>query len=102
MSGLPLFGALVILNGHEYVAATAQRPGSGSSRKSTVSPDGRTRPPGQIADTLSQPGTAGRLGQVIDAWIYSACLCFGLDRAEQQTSYFHYAYSVYQWSTPGT
>ena len=50
----------------------------------------------QIADTLSQPGTAGRLGQVIDAWIYTACLCFGLDLAEQQASGFRYAYSVYQ------
>ena len=45
---------------------------------------------------MSQPGTAGRLGQVIDSWIYTACLCFGLDLAEQQASDFRYAYSVYQ------
>ena len=40
------------------------------------------RPAGlaQIADTLSQPATTGRLAQVIDRWIYTACLCFGLDR----------------------
>jgi hypothetical protein len=45
---------------------------------------------------LSQPGTIGRLSQVIDRWIYTACLCFGLDGEEQQRSGFHYAYSVYQ------
>ena len=30
------------------------------------------------------------------SWIYSACLCFGLDLDEQQRSGFGYAYSVYQ------
>ena len=49
---------------------------------------GRRTPNGlaRIADTLSQPGTAGRLGQVCDRWIYTACLCFGLDtrRADPQ------------------
>src|SRR6266487_1710350 len=29
-------------------------------------------------------------------WIYSACLCFGLDADEQARSGFRYAYSVYQ------
>jgi len=50
----------------------------------------------QVADTLSQPGTIGRLSQVIDRWIYTACLCFGLDLDEQRRSGFGYAYSVYQ------
>ncbi len=45
---------------------------------------------------MSQPGTIGRLGQVIDSWIYTACLCFGLDLDEQARSGFGYAYSVYQ------
>jgi hypothetical protein len=50
----------------------------------------------QVADTLSQPGTVGRLSQVIDRWIYTGCLCFGLDLAEQARSAFVYSYSVYQ------
>jgi hypothetical protein len=50
----------------------------------------------QVADTLSQPATIGRLRQVCDRWIYSACLCFGLSVAEQQQSGFRYEYSVYQ------
>jgi hypothetical protein len=45
---------------------------------------------------LSQDAAIGRLGQVCDRWIYSACLCFGLDLAEQDRSGFRYAYSIYQ------
>jgi hypothetical protein len=36
----------------------------------------------------------GCLGQVCDRWIYSACLCFGLDLAEQARSGFTYSYSI--------
>jgi len=50
----------------------------------------------QVADTLSQHTTVGRLSQVCDRWIYSACLCFGLDSADQSRSGFHYSYSNYQ------
>jgi hypothetical protein len=42
----------------------------------------------QVAGTLSQPGTIGRLSQVLDRWICTACLCFGLDLAEQSESGF--------------
>ena len=45
---------------------------------------------------MSQPGTIGRLSQVIDRWIYTACLCFGLDLDEQTRSGFRYNYSIYQ------
>ena len=45
----------------------------------------------QIADTLSQDAAAGRLGQVIDRWIYTACLVFGLDLADQRRTCFTYA-----------
>src|SRR6266536_4466929 len=50
----------------------------------------------QVADAWPQQAAIGRLGQVCDRWIYSACLCFGLDLAEQERSGFRYAYSVYQ------
>lgn len=42
------------------------------------------------------PATVGRLGQVCQRWISSACLCFALDFDEQQRSGFSYAFSVYQ------
>jgi len=97
MSGHPPFGAQVILNGPEYVAATAQSTGIDFTKEGNCFT--RIDEPerlAQVADTLSQPGTIGRLSQVIDRWIYSACLCFGLDLDEQHRSGFGYAYSVYQ------
>src|SRR5215204_1037375 len=97
MSGHPPFGAQVLLNGHEFVACQARRAGLSFSK------DGNcftavTDPAGlaQIADALSQPGAVGRLGQVCDRWIYTACLCFGLGLDEQARSGFGYGYSVYQ------
>jgi hypothetical protein len=97
MSGHPPFGAQVILNGHEYVAATARAAGvrfvkEGNCFTRIADPTALAR----IADTLSQPATVGRLAQVCDRWIYTACLCFGLDVDEQARSGFGYGYSVYQ------
>jgi hypothetical protein len=97
ISGHPPFGAQVILNGHEYVACAARQAGIGYAKEGNcftrVSEPERLA---QIADTFSQPGGIGRLSQVIDRWIYSACLCFGLNRDEQQQSGFRYDYSIYQ------
>jgi hypothetical protein len=97
MSGHPPFSAQVILNGHEYVAASAQAAGIGFTKAgncftAVADPAGLAR----VADTLSQEATVGRLSQVCDRWIYSACLCFGLDLDEQARSGFTYGYSVYQ------
>src|SRR6266540_1751281 len=97
MSGHPPFGAQIILNGHEHLACTAQAAGLGFTKEGNCFT--RIDDPerlAQVADTLSQPGTVGRLSQVLDRWIYSACLCFGLDLADQQRSGFGYAYSIYQ------
>jgi hypothetical protein len=97
MSGHPPFGAQVILNGHEWVACRAQSAGIGFTKEGncfTAVADPQAL--AQVADTLSQQATVGRLRQVCDRWIYSACLCFGLSLAEQQQSGFRYDYSVYQ------
>jgi hypothetical protein len=97
MSGHPPFGAQVILNGHEYVACTAQAAGLRFAKEGNCfTRIGDPERLARVADTLSQPGTIGRLSQVIDRWIYTACLCFGLDLDEQRHSGFGYAYSVYQ------
>src|SRR5450755_781870 len=97
ISGHPPFGAQVILNGHEYVACAGQKAGLGYTKEGNcftqVSNPERLA---QIADTFSQPGEIGRLSQVIDRWIYTACLCFGLDLDEQDQSRFAYDYSIYQ------
>src|SRR6188472_1464063 len=95
MSGHPPFGAQVILNGHEYVAAAARAADVRFVKEGNCFLADPTAL-AQIADTLSQPATIGRLTQVCDRWIYTACLCFGLDLAEQQRSRFGYGYAVYQ------
>ena len=97
MSGHPPFGAQVMLNGHEYVARAAQVAGIGLAMEGNCftavsDPQGLA----QIADTLSQVAAVGRLSQVCDRWIYTACLCFGLDLDEQRRSGFGYQYSIYQ------
>ena len=97
MSGHPPFGAQVMLNGHEYVAVAAQGEGIGFTKEGNcfteiADPQRLAR----VADAWPRHAAIGRLGQVCDRWIYSACLCFGLDLAEQEASGFRYAYSVYQ------
>lgn len=97
MSGHPPFGAQIILNGHEYVARQAQAAGIaftkvGNCFTAVADPAGLAR----IADALSQDAAVGRLGQVCRRWIYTACLCFGLDLEEQQRSGFAYGLAVYQ------
>jgi hypothetical protein len=97
ISGHPPFGAQVILNGHEYVAGAARSAGIGFRKEgSCFTQAGEPERLAQIADTFSQPGGIRRLGQVIDRWIYSACLCFGLNLDEQRDSGFVYDYSIYQ------
>ena len=97
MSGHPPFGAQVMLNGHEYVAAQAQKAGVEFTKQdncftSVSNATGLAK----IADTLSEKETAGRLRQLCERWIYSTCLCFALDLAEQEKSRFQYQYSVFQ------
>jgi hypothetical protein len=97
VSGHPPFGAQIILNGHEYVARQAQKAQIGFTKEGNcftqVSDAARLA---QVADTLCSPDMIGRLTQVCERWIYSACLCFALDLAEQERSGFHYDYSLYQ------
>jgi hypothetical protein len=97
MSGHPPFGAQVILNGHEHVAAMATSAGVAFGKEGNCFTE-ISDPAGlaQLADTLSHPAAIGRLGQVCDRWIYTTCLCFGLDLADQQDSRFVYDYSIYQ------
>jgi hypothetical protein len=97
MSGHPPFGAQIMLNGHEYVACQARRAGipfakEGNCFTAVADSTGLA----QVADALSQHATVGRLSQVCNRWLYTTCLCFGLDLAEQARSGFSYALSVYQ------
>ena len=97
IAGHPPFGAQIILNGHEYVACQAREAGIPFTKEGncfTVLPN--LADLARVADTLSEVRTIGRLSQVCERWIYSACLCFALDLEEQERSGFHYHYSIYQ------
>jgi hypothetical protein len=97
MAGHPPFGAQIILNGHEYVACQAKKRHLTFTKEDncfTQIADATNL--ARIADTLSDTRTVGRLVQVCERWIYSACLCFALSIEEQERTGFHYAYSVYQ------
>jgi hypothetical protein len=97
MCGHPPFSAQIILNGHEYVTCQARKEGIEVTKEGNcfteVSDPARLA---QVADTLCAPDAIGRLSQVCERWIYSACLCFALDLAEQERTGFRYDYSVYQ------
>jgi hypothetical protein len=97
ISGHPPFPAQVMLNGHEYVACQARKAGIDFTKEGncfTHVADAASL--AKIAETLSRQRTIGRLSQVCERWIYTACLCFVLDLEEQKQSRFHYQYSNYQ------
>src|SRR6185503_21040480 len=50
----------------------------------------------RLAEQLDGSQGLARLAQVVDRWVYSACLCYALSREQQQRSEFRYAYSCYQ------
>ena len=91
------FSAQIVVNGHEYVARQAKKEGVEFTKEDncfTQVPD--TVRLAKIADTLYSVETIGRLIQLCERWIYSACLCFGLSLEDQERTGFHYNYSIYQ------
>lgn len=99
MSGHPPFGCQIMLNGHEWVERQARRQTSPEvtfSKAGNCFVGGSIQAIDQIADTLRAPGAIGQLTEVCERWVYSACLCFGLDLEEQRQSGFRYNYSCYQ------
>jgi len=97
IGGHPPFGAQIILNGHEYVTCRARKAKLDFSKEGNcfTQVTDATRL-ARIADTLADDQAIGRLSQVCERWIYSACLCFALDVEEQERTSFHYDYSIYQ------
>lgn len=97
LCGHPPFPALIMLNGHEWVERTAGREGVRFAKRSNCFVEGSDlRGVDKIAARFLAPGAILGLAEVCERWIYSACLCFGLTREEQQRSGFRYQFSVYQ------
>ena len=85
MAGHAPFGAQVILNGHEYVAVAAQAAGIGFIKEGncfTGITDPAAWPRSQTP--CRRMRLQGGWARSCDRWIYTACLVFGLDLADQQ------------------
>jgi hypothetical protein len=97
MSGHPPFGAQILLNGHEWLERQARQEAIPYLKEGNCFVTGSDLPAlNRLAEGLGGNEGLVRLAQVCDRWIYSACLCFGLTRLDQQRSQFHYAYSSFQ------
>jgi len=95
--GYPPFGAQVMANGHEWVERQARKQSLPVHKEGNCFTGGNDfQALHRIAKTLRAAHAIGRLTKVCDRWLYSACLCFGLDSEEQERSRFQYQYSIYQ------
>ena len=96
MCGHPPFSAMLMLNGHEYVAQRATQEGVRFSKEDNCFTQLADAPGLQkVADTLRSQDAIGRLMQVGERWLYR-CLCFALDSADQKRTGFRYALSLFQ------
>jgi hypothetical protein len=97
MSGHPPFGLQISLNGHEWVQRQAQKRAIGWVKEGNCFVGGSDLAGlNGLAEQLDGSQGLARLAQVVDRWVYSACLCYALSREQQQRSEFRYAYSCYQ------
>lgn len=93
----PPFGAMIILNGHEYVARQARRRKIGFTKEGNCFTEiSDAAGLEAVAETMSTACAVGQLAQVCERWIYTSCLVFALDRADQERTNFRYSYSIYQ------
>ena len=94
----PPFNALVILNGHEWVAREAERRKLAFMKQDNCFTElSNARDLGLVADALSSPeSSVGRLVQAPERWIHSAVLCFALEIADQERTALRYNYSLFQ------
>lgn len=97
MSGHPPFGLQISLNGHEWVQRQAQKQAISWVKEGNCFVGGSDLAGiNRLAQGLDGVRGLARLAQVVDRWVYSACLCFALTQEQQQRSNFRYAYSTYQ------
>lgn len=95
--GHPPFQSMVILNGHEYAACQLKKADRSFCKEGNCFTEIKdTSDLALVADALRHTDAIGRLSQVCERWIYSACLCFGLSSEEQELTGFRYNFSVYQ------
>src|SRR5262249_31872423 len=81
MSGHPPFGLQISLNGHEWVQRQAQKQAISWVKEGNCFVGGSDLAGlNRLAQQLDGARGLARLAQVVDRWVYSACLCFALSR----------------------
>jgi hypothetical protein len=96
MCGHPPFSAMIMLNGHEYVASKATEQKIRFGKEDNCFTELADAPGLQlVADTLRSQDAIGRLMQVGERWLYR-CLCFALHSDDQKRTAFRYALSLFQ------
>ena len=96
MCGHPPFSAMIMLNGHEYVASKATEQKIRFGKEDNCFTELADAPGLQlVADTLRSQDAIGRLMQVGERWLYQ-CLCFALHSDDQKRTAFRYAVSLFQ------
>ncbi len=96
MCGHPPFPAMIMLNGHEYVASKATEQKIRFGKEDNCFTELADAPGLQlVADTLRSQDAIGRLMQVGERWLYK-CLCFALHSDDQKRTNFRYAVSLFQ------
>jgi hypothetical protein len=97
MSGHPPFGLQISLNGHEWVVRQAQKQAISWVKEGNCFVGGSDLAGlSRLAQKLDGARGLAHLAQVVNRWVYSACLCFALSGEQQKRSGFRYAYSCYQ------
>jgi hypothetical protein len=96
LCGHPPFPAMIMLNGHEYVASKATEQKIRFGKEDNCFTELADAPGLQlVADTLRSQDAIGRLRQVGERWLYQ-CLCFALHSDDQKRTAFRYAVSLFQ------
>jgi hypothetical protein len=96
LCGHPPFPAMIMLNGHEYVASKATEQKIRFGKEDNCFTELADAPGLQlVADTLRSQDAIGRLMQVGERWLYQ-CLCFALHSDDQKRTAFRYAVSLFQ------
>lgn len=97
ISGHPPFNIQVNVNGHEWVQLQARRKGVLAIKEENCFVGGSDVDSlSALADQLDHAEGLAQLSDLIDRWVYTACLCFGLTLSQQEQSGFHYRYSCSQ------
>ena len=97
LCGYAPWGAQVIVNGHEWVQRQAHAQNIPLAKAGNCFIEGtHYEAVHRLADQLRGPDFGQRLEALCQRWLYSACLCFALPRAEQERTGFHYQFSIWQ------